>query len=279
MQDADLSAWIGRRLTTTDHLTEERAAFLTALLDRDAPPSAGEAVMPSWSFMLFAPPVRRRDAGRDGHPSDSVLNLPAGADRRMWAKSQIRVTEPIRVGERLTRETTVADITRKDGRSGALLFVTLDHEITGDRGARLEDRQTILYRDAVPPPKPPEAPEDPGFAPDWSHEVAPDELMLFNYSAVSRNPHRIHYDQPYATGVEGYPGLVIHGPLIGTWLLEWLERECPGRAVAGVTVTARRPLFLPEGFTVRGRVEGDAFRVAAQDRHGAINMTAEGRFV
>ncbi len=280
MKDTDLTSWIGREMRTEDHLTEERAEFLTALLDRDAPPAEGTPVMPSWSFVLFAPPVRRRDSGRDGHPGGNVLNLPVGADRRMWAKSEMRVERPMRVGERMRRVTRVADIARKEGRSGTLLFVTLDHEISGmePEGARMTDRQTIVYRDAVPPPRPPAAPEDPGFSPDWRHWVEPDALMLFCYSSVSRNPHRIHYDHPYATGVEGYPGLVTHGPLTGTWLMEWLEREVQGRQVTEVTVTARSPLFLPERFEVLGKVEGDTFRVVARGEAGAIKMVAEGRY-
>jgi len=196
----------------------------------------------------------------------------------MGARSEVPGGQPRTVGEPAGRQTTLRAIDWKDGRSGRLCFVRLEHEITGERGARLRDLQTIVYRDndpGAPPPQPPA----PGIAPGGAVlAVAPDEVMLFQYSAVSGNPHRIHYDQPYATRVEGYPGLVVHGPLIGTFLTEWLDRHAGGRLPAQVTVTARHPVFLPGGFEVRGHVaDDDRFRTEAVDGDGALCMTAEGR--
>lgn len=278
MTDADLSDWIGRTHRARDTLTDVQAARLAALLDRPAPPGPGAPVPGTWSWVLFAPALRRSESGPDGHPAASVLNPPTGKDRRMWARSEVTVEQPLTVGETAERVTTLRAIDWKEGRSGQLCFVRLEHEITGARGARLRDLQTIVYRDndpAAPPPQPPEPEIAPGGA---VLPVAPDEVMLFQYSAVSGNPHRIHYDQPYATRVEGYPGLVVHGPLIGTFLTEWLDRHSGGRQPAQVTVTARHPVFLPGGFEVRGRVAGDGrFRTEAVDARGGLCMTAEGR--
>jgi len=278
MTDRDLSDWIGRTHRARDTLTAVQGARLAALLDRPAPPGPGTPVPGPWSWVLFAPALRRSESGRDGHPAASVLNPPTGKDRRMWARSEVTVDQPLTVGEPAERVTTLRAIDWKDGRSGRLCFVRLEHEITGERGARLRDLQTIVYRDndpGAPPPQPPA----PGIAPGGAVlAVAPDEVMLFQYSAVSGNPHRIHYDQPYATRVEGYPGLVVHGPLIGTFLTEWLDRHAGGRLPAQVTVTARHPVFLPGGFEVRGHVaDDDRFRTEAVDGDGALCMTAEGR--
>ena len=261
-------------------MTPLRAARLFALLDRDGAPEEGAALSPFSLWAMFVPPIRHDETGRDGHMAGTVLNLPTGMDRRMWAKSELAVEKPLLVGEAARRVTTVAGIDWKEGRSGRLCFVRLEHRIEGEAGARLAEDQTIVYRGAALPPPPPTEPEPLGFEPDWRRPVAPDPVLLFQYSAVTSNTHRIHYDHPYATGVEGYPGLVVHGPLIATTLIDALERETGSRPVARCTVMARRPIFLPETYAVTGLSLPDgSFKLAAVNGDGAICMTIEGVFV
>ena len=197
--------------------------------------------------------------------------------RRMWAGSRLLFHTPLRVGERATRSSEITDVQLREGKSGALVFVKLRHVVTSAAGAAaVTEEQDIVYRDD-PRPGAAEAPAKPAPADAaWRREVRPDPVLLFRYSALTFNGHRIHYDHPYATGVEGYPGLVVHGPLIATLLIDHLHRHLPAATLTGFEFRAVRPLFDAAAFELCGQPAPDrrSVRLWARDAQGALCMDA-----
>ena len=227
--DADaLRQWIGAEESATDLLTESLAARFHATIGLPGePPRTGQAAPRLIHFCLCQPAAAMDALGRDGHPARGGFLPPVALPRRMWAGSDIAFTGDLRVGEAMRRTSRIADVAVKQGRTGTLCFVTVDHMIAGERGPAAHDRQTIVYRaDGAPPP----APADPAPAGVASVRVDPTPVLLFRYSALTFNGHRIHYDAPYARAVEGYPGLVVHGPLQATLLLHLAAARRDGRA-------------------------------------------------
>lgn len=272
--------WIGRSETAADSADFRTAARMAGLLDRDAP-AAGAPLPPVWIWACFWPAMRHGAAGADGHPAEEALRPPIPLPRRMWVGSRITIARPVTIGETIRRVSTLTDIREKTGRQGRLAFVTLTHQVTGNAGADLTEAQTIVYREDATAPATDTASAPgpgPGFAPAFSRMVTPDPLLLFQYSAVTYNTHRIHYDAPYVTAAEGYPALLVHGPLTATLLMDLLERSFPDRPVAELEVTALRPLFVGTPIRLAGRSDGDAFQLVAltADDHPAMRIT--GRF-
>src|SRR5664279_4565095 len=223
----DLRAWIGRSEERADTVTAAPLAALAATLDRDDPvPGPGTAVPPLGHLLYFLPVARQSELGPDGHPRRGGFLPPVALPRRMWAGGRLRFEQPLRVGDEATRRSTIADVASKSARSGPLVFVTVRHAISNGAGLAIEEEHDIVYRDLPAPgavSQPPTAPSDDSF----SRRIVPDDVLLFRYSALTFNGHRIHYDRRYATEVEGYPGLVVHGPLIATLLMDLLRREAP----------------------------------------------------
>jgi 3-methylfumaryl-CoA hydratase len=194
----------------------------------------------------------------------------------MWAGGRFEFHQPLCVGDAITRDSRITRVDAKAGRSGTLVFVTVRHEVSGPRGLALTEEHDIVYRELpapgspLPPPQP--APTDATF----EREIVPDPVLLFRYSALTFNGHRIHYDRAYVTGVEGYPGLVVHGPLVATLLLDLLRQAQPAARITRFAFTAMRPLFDIHRFHVCGRALADG-RVAlwARDFEGALAMQAE----
>jgi 3-methylfumaryl-CoA hydratase len=168
--------------------------------------------------------ARHSEIGPDGHPKRGGFLPPVPLPRRMWAGSRLTFVQPVRVGDALTRESRILDVSGKEGRTGHLVFVTVRHDYSLASGLAITEEHDIVYRDnpqpGQPAPKPTPAPTDSQF----SREIVPDPVLLFRYSALTFNGHRIHYDRSYVTEVEGYPGLIVHGPLIATLLLDLLRR-------------------------------------------------------
>ena len=287
---ADLQAWIGRSQTLHDtiHPTPVIALAATldqpALLDHVADHAAhhlaepGSPLPPLWHWLYFLPMHRQSDIGPDGHARRGGFLPPVPLPRRMWAGSQFDFRSPLRVGDSVARTSTIEDVRSKDGRSGPLVFVRVRHDLRCDGAAEpaLVEFHDIVYRDAqraddVAPP-PVRAPQ----AAAWQREIVADEVLLFRYSALTFNGHRIHYDRKYATEVEGYPGLVVHGPLIATLLLDLLRRQMPGADVAGFHFKAVRPTFDLQPFSVNGQLQADGNTVNlwAQDHEGGLTMHA-----
>ncbi len=271
-----LRDWIGRSETRTDLISPVPVAAMSATLDRaDPAPQAGDPLPPLWHWLYFLPVYRHSEAGPDGHPARGGFMPPVPLPRRMFAGSTLTWQRPLRVGEQATRVSRITDVTVKSGRSGTLVFVKVEQAFSGADGPAMLEVQDIVYRDAPnpadPPPPPTAAPTDEAFG----REIRPDPLMLFRYSALTFNGHRIHYDRPYAMGEEGYPGLVVHGPLIASLLLDLLRRERPDARVTGYRFRAMKPLFDTAPFRVCGRPEADgSVRLWAAGPDGALCMDA-----
>ncbi|RZJ16456.1 MAG: acyl-CoA dehydrogenase, partial [Haliea sp.] len=221
-----LRNWIGTTETRSDRVRATPAAALAATLDREEPePSPGSELPPLWHWLYFTPRPRAGEIGPDGHALRGGFLPPVPLPRRMWAGGRLRFHHPLRIDDQITRVSRIGDVRVKQGRAGALVFVTVVHDITDSRGLALSEEHDIVYRE---PPLPGAAAAEPQMAPgdpEFSREIVPDPVLLFRYSALTFNGHRIHYDRPYATEVEGYAGLIVHGPLIATLLLDQLRRE------------------------------------------------------
>jgi hydroxyacyl-ACP dehydratase HTD2-like protein with hotdog domain len=274
---AELEAWIGRTESAEDAIDRLRLEGLAATLDRRLSElSPDGALPPLWHWMFFQAWVPRSGLGPDGHPKRGgflppVHHLP----RRMWAGGRVTFHGPLFAGETIRRESTIAAVREKTGSTGPLVFVTVRHRIFGPRGAAIEEEQDIVYRGlegaAVkraepPPPLPADA---------FRETVIPDPVLLFRYSALTGNGHRIHYDRRYVTEVEGYPGLIVHGPLQATLMAALLLRARPGRALARIAYRGLRPLFDLAPFTVAGTEAGGIARLSVRDGEGMVTMEGE----
>lgn len=277
----DLSPWIGRAESSTDTVTAAPLKALSRLLDRadDADPVPGTLLPTLAHWLYFLPQPLQRDVDIDGHPKRGGFLPPIKLPRRMWAGGRLTFHADARVGDELTRRSTIARIDVKQGRSGSLVFVTVDHEVSGTNGLVLNEQHDIVYRDA---PTAGAAPVAPGLAPadeQFSRTITPDAALLFRFSALTFNAHRIHYDRSYATEVEQYPGIVVHGPLIATYLVDLVRREWPTARIQSFAFKAVSPLFDIHPFTVCGKREapGPDGRIAlwARNHQGQLAMTAE----
>lgn len=218
----ELQRWIGAEETAQDVLTAAVAERFHATLSLDGAQKQGQLVPRLIHFCLCQPTAPTNALGEDGHPARGGFLPPVPLPRRMWAGSEIAFHGDLRVGDTVQRQSRIADVVVKEGKSGTLCFVTVDHSFTVDGQLRIEDRQSIVYRALQSAP----AALSPAAAPvgETVSAVDPSPTLLFRYSALTFNGHRIHYDAPYATGVEGYPGLVVHGPLQATLLLHLAAR-------------------------------------------------------
>ena len=274
-----LKDWVGRRETLHDVLQPTPLQALNATLDH-APMavSPGTPLPPLWHWLYFLPLHRQSEIGPDGHPRRGGFLPPVPLPRRMWAGSRFDFHAPLRLGDALQRRSTIVDVSGKSGRSGELVFVKLRHELRCNDAAEpaLVEHQDIVYRDAQRPDEPPPPPRSAPDGAAWQRELQPDEVLLFRYSALTLNGHRIHYDRPYATQVEGYPGLVVHGPLIATLLLDLLHRHRPTAEVSAFAFRALRPSFCGRPMRVNGapQLDGKSVQLWAQDDEGWLTMDA-----
>ncbi|WP_326541865.1 FAS1-like dehydratase domain-containing protein [Pseudorhodoferax sp.] len=271
-----LRSWIGRTERLDDIATLAPLRALAATLDRDdAPPAAGDAIAPIWHWLYFLPMARQSAIGADGHPQRGGFLPPVPLPRRMWAGSRIQFLAPLRAGQALERLSCVEDVRVKEGRTGALVFVKVQHEIRGDGVPAIVEEQDIVYRDMPAPGEPAPAPTPAPADAQWERRVQPDDVLLFRYSALTFNGHRIHYDRKYVTEVEGYPGLVVHGPLIDTLLLDLLRRQLPDAQLKTFQFRAVKPLFDTAPFVVCGRQEdAETVRLWARTEDGHLTMDA-----
>jgi 3-methylfumaryl-CoA hydratase len=266
-----LQQWVGKTETRSDLVTAAPVAALAATLDIEAPyPQAGDPLPPLWHWLYFLPHPRQSELGPDGHAKRGGFLPPVELPRRMWAGGRVEFHRPLRVGEVMTRTSRIVEVKLKEGRSGRLVFVLVRHEI----GDALTEEHDIVYRDharvgdAAAPPQ--LAPGDAA----WERVVHPDDVLLFRYSALTFNGHRIHYDRPYATEVEGYPGLVVHGPLLATLLVDLVRRNLPAAVVTRFEFRAVSPIFDTGVFSVCGKPDGMTIRLWVKDQAGALAMTA-----
>jgi 3-methylfumaryl-CoA hydratase len=268
-----LQKWIGRTEEHVDQITATPIAALSATLDRqDPPPQPGDSLPPLWHWLYFLPLHRQSELGPDGHAERGGFLPPVPLPRRMWAGGRFEFHRPLRVGETIKRNSRIQDVKFKEGRSGPLAFVVVRHEL----GSAITEEQDLVYRghsvqaQAQTQPQAQPAPQDAA----WERTLHPDDVLLFRYSALTFNGHRIHYDRRYATEVEHYPGLVVHGPLIATLLLDLLRRSLPDANVARFSFRAVSPLFDTAPFSVCGRPEGKTIRLWAKNSERGLAMEA-----
>ena len=271
--DTPLDAWLDKTETLTDDITSFPLRALAATLDGEPP---GDTVPPLWHWLYFLPVSPLSQAGADGHPKRGGFLPPVPLPRRMWAGGRFTFHAPLRAGTEAVRTSTIASIEDKTGRSGRLAFVTVQHRFETNGTLCIEEEHDIVYRDLPQPgasaPKPVAAPTDAA----WQHTIATDPVLLFRYSALTFNSHRIHYDFPYVTQEEGYPGLIVHGPLIATLLVELVRRERPDATLATFAFRAIRPTFAGKPMSVCGKpsADGRTIELWAKDHEGWITMQA-----
>jgi len=278
----DYSAWIGREEVRQDTFTESLLSRWCATLDRDVPVKAAPQGL---HWCLCTPDAPTAALGPDGHPrrdeSPSSLLPPLPLERRMWAAGSVEFVGSITTGSAIERRTRVLAITEKQGATGPLVFAELAHETFASDRLAVRETQTLVYRDAPPPGSPP-APPPPGegrfdaSAWDVTRDVLPSPALLFRYSALTFNTHRIHYDHPYATGAEGYRGLVVHGPLIATLLLDLARRTLESEAaLATFSFRAVSPAVADEPLHLALRQEDGGLILAAHAADGRQVMAAK----
>jgi 3-methylfumaryl-CoA hydratase len=276
----NLQDWIGRVETVEDIATATPYAALSATLDQPdfQRPPPGTPLPYLWHWLYFLPIHAQSDIGPDGHAKRGGFMPPVPLPRRMWAGSDFEFHEPLLIGDALSRTSTIVDVKEKSGRTGSLIFVKVRHELrrNGSDKVALTEHHNIVYRaapgpdDVAPPPQ--AAPAE--FA--WERRIVPDDVLLFRYSALTFNGHRIHYDRQYVTEVEGYPGLIVHGPLIATLLMDLLRRQQPDAKVLRFEFKAVRPTFDINPFSVHGQpsADGKTVRLWGRDHEGWLTMDA-----
>jgi 3-methylfumaryl-CoA hydratase len=279
MDLGQLQQWVGRTETRDDEITAAPLRAFNATLDRDdTTAQPGTEVPPLAHWLYFLPVHRQSEIGPDGHAKRGGFLPPVPLPRRMWAGGRLvwNPSNPLRVGDAARRISRIASVSHKSGRSGDLVFVTVTHEVRNAQGVALAEEHDIVYRGA---PQPGEAPAAVAAPPDaqWQRELVPDDVLLFRYSALTFNGHRIHYDRRYVTEVEGYPGLIVHGPLIATLLVDLVRRELPHARISGFDFKAVRPTFDGNPMRVCGKREGDSVSLWAQDHEGWLAMKASAK--
>ena len=269
-------AYVGRTEQREDRLDDRLIRGMAATLGLPQP----EILPPLWHWMLFQDWVMPEGIGPDGHPKRGGF-LPPVHDlpRRMWAGGRVGFTGvALRAGDQVRRTSTILSVADKAGGSGRLVFVTVKHVVEGPRGIAIEEEQDIVYRGAEGA-----AVKAADPAPAWpdavTRQVLPDTVMLFRYSALTGNGHRIHYDHPYVTGVEGYPGLVVHGPLQATLMAALAQETAPGLRLARFAFRGKRPCFDGRALDVLARRDGAKVALETRDDTGATCMQAEAELV
>ena len=273
-----LRNWIGKSETIDERIAPFPSNALAATLDRDdLRYEDGTPLPPLWHWLHFLPIFKLGEAGYDGHAALGPFLPPVTLPRRMWAGSRFRFLAPMRIGQILRKVSSITSVEHKVGRSGDLVFVTVRHRVFDGDVQGIEEEHDIVYREAPKPdaqaPIPPQAAGTSAF----SRVVHPDPVLLFRYSALTFNGHRIHYDKPFCTGTEGYEGLVVHGPLLATMLMDLLRREMPDATVETFEFRAVSTVFDTHEFSVHGQPEpdGKTIKLWIRRHDGALAMTAK----
>jgi 3-methylfumaryl-CoA hydratase len=256
-----LRQWIGRSMQASDTVTAQLVRGLRATLFLDiGDPKPGDAAPFTVHWCLAQPVVAASELGPDGHPARGGFLPPVPLPRRMWAGGELEFVDTLRVGDEATRTSTIKDVTVKSGSTGTLCFVAVDHVIATTRGVAIRERQDVVYRDVTGNAAPARPPAAPPVARHRESHMA-DPVLLFRYSALTFNGHRIHYDRDYVTKVEGYPGLIFHGPMQAALLVEMAARLHGGTAPKKFSYRGVQPLF-----------DGSEFSVNANETAGGIEL-------
>jgi 3-methylfumaryl-CoA hydratase len=276
---AAYDAWIGREQESSERISASVAEARAATLDLARAPQAGEPLPPGWQWLYFNPRVRRSELGADGHPRLGGFLPPIELPRRMWAGSRVQYLADLPIEAQATRHSRILKVENKVGKGGALSFVTVQHTTSCEGNVCISEEQDIVYRERPSSSAPgPQPVRHPAVA-EWSARFQPDTALLFRYSALTFNAHRIHYDQAFVHDVEGYPDLVVHGPLTAT-LLQQLALEHGGaRQLAHFDFRGVSPLFAGRPFELEGRrVEDGTLALWARGPDGELAMSANAAF-
>jgi len=276
-----LQEWLGKTESLEDTVTAAPVKALSATLDRSDPaPIKGTLLPELWHWLYFLPSAPQSEIGSDGHPKRGGFLPPVPLPRRMWAGSRIQWLAPLAVGDEIKRISKIESVTHKAGRTGDLIFVLVRHEIFNQHGLALIEEHDIVYRDAPAPDEKPVAPTPAPSDAKWTKTITPDDVLLFRYSALTFNGHRIHYDRKYVTEIEGYPGLIVHGPLIATLLVDLVRQSISGCTLKSFEFRAIRPTFDINVFKVSAKpnlekdLSGKTISIWAEDHEGWLTMQA-----
>lgn len=264
---------VGLSERTSDTLDLRQARLMQVTLDRDPTLQIGDPLPPFWQYLYFNPTIRASDLAADGHETLGRFIPDFGLPRRMWAGGRVEIAKPLRLGDVADKVSTIRAVEEKTGRSGRLCFVTVENDYSVAGEHRIREIQNIVYR-AAPVPGTPTPPGKP--APDnatFSRQVIPDPVLLFRYSALIFFGHRIHYDADYTREVEGYPGLVFHGPLTATLLIGLGMERMGQRRLTAFDIRALSPLFVTAPFTLEGRETESGVDLWARTPDGATALT------
>jgi len=272
-----LQQWVGKTETVGARVNATTANALAATLDRPDHFEPGAGLPPLWHWAYFWHAAPQSELGPDGHPQRGGFLPPVPLPRRMWAGGRLIFSQPLKVENEATRTSQVKSVAAKQGATGPLVFVTVRHELAQDGNLCVTEEHDIVYRGLPQPGAPVPAPKMAPADAAWSRTITPDPVLLFRYSALTFNGHRIHYDRSYVTEVEGYPGLIVHGPLIATLLVDLLQRNLPQARIASFSFRAVGSLFDIEPFTVCGSPDPDGrtVRLWAKNIRGELAMQAE----
>lgn len=274
---AVLEQWVGRTQQSSETIDPDAMNRLAMTLDREPTLEAGDPLPPLWHFATFLEGVPASRLGRDGHPQRGGFLPPVALPRRMWAGSRIRFGAPLPIGARATKTSTIQSVVSKNGSSGPLCFVTVRHETRVGDTVAIDEEQDIVYRedpDPAAPVRPPKAAPTDG---ESTRTITPSPTLLFRYSALTFNAHRIHYDRDYATSVEGYDGLVFHGPLTATLLAALAVDD--GETLETFSFRGVSPLLDTAAFTISRKTTAEGASLWATNPTGGLAMTAEATYI
>jgi 3-methylfumaryl-CoA hydratase len=274
-----LSQWVDKECVILTETLDLRApSGLAALLDRTSFPRMGDELPPLWQWLYFNPTPKQSGLGADGHPLRGAFLPPVPLQRRMWAAGEVHFHAPLLLGETVEKQSRVSAVKLKQGSSGPLVFVDVTHEYCVAGELCISEVQTLVYRDKPDGKELPNRTETDIPAGTWHKTIHPDSILLFRYSALTSNTHRIHYDRNYAVNQEGYAGLLVQAPLTATLLAELMCENLPGQRIAEFRFRAVQALVAEQAFTIHGRLEPDNTVVLwALDADGRLAMQASAR--
>ncbi|MEM8659480.1 MAG: acyl-CoA dehydrogenase [Pseudomonadota bacterium] len=272
---AELQSWVGRTKTLHNDMSPFHAQAFAAAINRTDAPGNGDPLPLPWHWLYFLEPTPRDATGEDGHPRKGGFLPPVPLPRRMWAAGTLKIDRPLVLGQSAEKISTITSVEAKEGRSGPLVFVNLKHDLMQDGQLCITEEQNLVYREApreqvqLPPG------EKVSEQPDLTRELNPDPVLLFRYSALTYNAHRIHYDRKFAIDQEFYPALVVQGPLLATLLLQLAYDHCPGASIGHFTFRALRPTFDNHSSSLYCKQNENTLKLWSTDHEGGLCMTAE----
>lgn len=276
IDSAHLSSWVGSSESRTEGIGAAQARGLAATLNREKSHfEEGDLLPPGWQWLYFLPSARQEELGTDGHPKLGGFLPPIPLPRRMWAAGRMSVHQPLRIGDEVTRTSTIKALNVKEGRSGTLIFLTLLHELVANGVTAISEEQDLVYR-AQPEPGQQPAGKPAPLGETWCEKIQPDPTLLFRYSALTFNAHRIHYDREYATTQEHYPALVVQGPLIATLLLELIHSNLPDKRISRFSFRAIHPAYDSTALSLCGKADEESGQLAlwSKNAEGILTMEA-----